>query len=387
MDVDIVSDINAGELDGGSVAAPSGAPGAVPVHGEDAVTPNKLPAGKPADEPNSLRDQLTAAFKGKAGEPTSQDQAATAGQPRGPDGKFAPKTAEEQAAAAAQPGTEQPAAAADGTLQPLQAPSYMQQGDAEQFAKLPVEMQHFVARNMAFAEEAAARFAGYEGVERVIGPRREAWAVNGMDEGRALNQLFAISDFATRAPLDFIKWFAGTQQIDLATVGEGGEPEDDLDPAVADLRRQVQDLTGRLSAITDGQATATHQNIVETVAQWGSEKGTDGNLMRPYFAELGRGILPYIQQVKAENPNATHPQVLAEAYERACWGTPAVRAKLIAAQDAVRLAEARKDAARAKGAAVSVDSEAPGPGATVPKNESKGSVRDDLRAAFQQHSV
>jgi hypothetical protein len=206
LEPDLTSDINAGELDGSQVQTP---PDSVPAQGTDAVRANEQPR-----EPSSLREQLSAAFKDEGGKPTDQQGA----QPRGPDGKFANKEQQQQPA---QPGTE----AAQQPLTALEPPQYMQGAEAEQFRALPVEMQHFVARNMAFAEDAAARLAGYGEVERVIAPRRQAWAMNGVSEGQAINQLFAISDFASTAPVDFIRWFAGTQQIDLLALAEGGDEQ------------------------------------------------------------------------------------------------------------------------------------------------------------------
>jgi hypothetical protein len=376
-DVDLVSDINTGELDGTAAPAPAGT---VPAQGADAVPASAAPA-KTEEKPSSLRDQLTAAFKDKDGDPTSQGDATSAERPRDPaTGQFIPTPAEVEAAAAT-------AAAATGTGDAIQPPASLTPAEATQFATLPVEMQQLVARNMAVVENAAQRFAGYEGIERVIGERRQAWAMNGMSEAQAINQVFAISDFATRAPADFIRWFAGTQQVDLFALAEQGGDADDIDPVVQELRQQVHDLSSQVNGFTTGQQAAQHNAVVNDVQAFGAEAGTDGKPLRPYFAELGQGLLPYIAAVKAEMPNGSHKEVLAEAYDRACWGTPSVRAKLVAAQEAARLEERRTEAARAKAAGVSVSGQAPAPGSTVPKDIGDGSVRDTLRAAIAQHST
>lgn len=376
--IDLVSDITAGELDGGA-AAPAPA-GQVPAQGADAVPASAAPA-KTEDKPSSLRDQLSAAFKDKSGDPTAQGDAANAGErARDPaTGQFVPTQAEQDAVAAAtaQPGTDA-----------IQPPASFTPAEATQFATLPVEMQQLVARNMAIVENAAQRFAGYEGVEQVLGQRREAWAMNGMSEGQALNQVFAISDFATRAPADFIRWFAGTQQIDLNALAEqSGDYDNDIDPVVQELRQQVHELTSQVNGFTTGQQAAQHHAIVDEVRAFGAEMGTDSKPLRPYFAELGQGLLPYIAAVKAESPHKSHKDVLLEAYDRACWGTPSVRAKLVAAQEATRLEAQRTEAARAKAAGSSVNGQAPAPGSTVPKDIGNGSVRDTLRAAIAQHST
>jgi hypothetical protein len=390
IDVDLTSDINDGSLDAGITPASPAPVGTVPAHGTDAVHQNAQAGGqhgnhaqpKPSGErPASLRDQLSAAFKGEDGQPTDQQNA----QPRGPDGKFAPKEPGQQPGTEAQPG-QQP-----GTEQQGQQPAAVQapQGiDPAVFAALPAETQQHVARTMAAVEEQAARYRGYEQLEQVIGQRRQAWAMQGMSEATAVNQLLALSDFAGRDPAQFVQWFSGQHGIDLAALADQGGGDDEyIDPAVQELRQQVADLTGTITSMTQGQQAAQHKNLVDFTAQFATEAGEDGQPLRPYFAELGNGIVPFIQQVKAENPSASHKDVLSEAYERACWANPQVRQKLLAAQDAQRLAEQRERAGRAQHAGSSVTGQAPAAGSTQPKDIGSGSVRDTIRAAMVQHSV
>jgi hypothetical protein len=377
MDIDLTSDIASGDLDAGQQGTVAAAPppaGTVPAQGADAVQANQTPQPtreKPA-KGGSLRDQLSAAFKGEDGQPTDQQN----GQPRGPDGKFAPKAGEPAAVATDQQG-QAPAA--------VQAPQGI---DPTVFAALPVETQQQVARTMADVAEKSARYQSYDQLEQVIGPRRQAWAINGVSEAQAVNQLLALSDFAGKSPPDFIQWFAGQHGIDLsALTQQNADNEQFVDPVVQELREQVGHLTGQLNHITTGQQQAQHSSLVDLTVQFAAEVGTDNQPLRPHFAELGGGILPYINQVKAENPHASPREVLAEAYDRACWATPAVRAKLIASQEATHLAEQRQKAARAQVAGSSVVGQAPAPASTAAKVQGNGTVRDHLRAAIQQHSV
>lgn len=385
MDIDLTSDIADGSLDAGQQGTIAAAPppaGTVPAQGADAVQANQTP--QPTREKpvkgTSLREQLSSAFKGEDGKPTDQQTSTNndGGQPRGPDGKFAPKAGEPGAA---------PQAGADQSGQPaaVQAPQGI---DPTVFAALPVETQQQVARTMADVAEKATRYQSYDQLETVIGPRRQAWAINGVSEAQAVNQLLALSDFAGQSPPDFIQWFAGQHGIDLSALAQQGQANEQfIDPVVQELREQVNQLTGQLTHITTGQQRAQHNSLVELTAQFAAETGTDGSALRPHFAELGSGILPYINQVKAEMPHASPREVLSEAYDRACWATPTVRAKLIASQEATRLAEQRVTAARAQAAGSSVVGQAPAPGSTKPQVPGTGTVRDHLRAAIQQHSV
>jgi hypothetical protein len=380
MDIDLTSDIANGDLDAGQQGTIPAAPppaGTVPAQGADAVQANQTPQPtreKPA-KGASLRDQLSAAFKGEDGAPTDQANGQNA-QPRGPDGKFAPKAGE--TAPVATDTTGQPPAA-------VQAPQGI---DPTVFNSLPPEVQQQVASTVARVEQQAAQYQRYDQLEQVIGPRRQAWAINGVSEAQAVNQLLALSDFAGQSPPDFIQWFAGQHGIDLSALSQQNAANDQfVDPVVQELREQVNQLTGQLNHITTGQQQVQYNSLVELTAQFASEVGTDNQPLRPHFAELGGGILPYINQVKAENPHASPREVLAEAYDRACWATPAVRAKLIASQEANHLADQRAKAARAQVAGSSVVGQAPAPASTAPKVQGNGTVRDHLRAAIQQHSV
>jgi hypothetical protein len=377
--IDLVSDINNGDLDGGITPAAPAPAGTIPAHGADTVHQNAIQRTDSQEKPQakqSLRDQLSRAFKGEEVTPPAADR----GDGRTATGQFAPKTPAEQAAEAGQQtGTEQqgqqPAA--------VQAPQGI---DPAVFAALPAETQANLARTMATVEEQAARYRGYEQLETVIGARRQAWAMNGMSEAQAVNQLLALSDFAGRDPAQFVQWFAGQHGIDLAGITAGGGEDEYIDPAVQELRQQVDYLTGTLTQMTQGQQAAQHQSLVDFTAKFATETGEGGQPLRPYFAELGNGIVPFIAQVKAENPAASHRDILEQAYERACWATPQVREKLLAAKEASRLAEQRERAARAANAGSSVTGQAPASGSTQPKDIGSGSVRDTLRAAIQQHS-
>lgn len=377
-EIDLVSDINSGDLDAGQQGTVQAPAGTQPAQGADAVQANQAPA-KVETQETSLRDQLSAAFKDKSGEPTDQGTAANAGErARDPaTGQFIP-TAAEQAAAAAQAG--QP-----GAAQPVQAPAWFAPADAQQFASLPPEQQSLIARTVASVEQVAARYHGYDAIEQVIGPRREAWAMNGTSEAQAIQQLFAISDFATRSPQDFVLWYSQQHGIDLEALSD--QSGEEIDPVVAGLRSEVQRLSGQLTQFTQGAAVSQHNAVVDEVGKFASEAGTDGQPLRPYLPELGAGFTPYVQQVKAENPAWSHSQVLQEAYERACWGTPAVRTKLLAAQEALRLTELRTKTATAKAAGSSVNGDAPTAGSQVPNDAGDGSVRDTLKRQFAAAKV
>jgi hypothetical protein len=98
--IDLVSDINSGDLDAGITPAAPAPAGTIPAHGTDTVHVNAQPSRTDTQEkpggkqPASLRDQLSAAFKTPEGAPTDQQTAADRGDGRTATGQFAPKAGE-----------------------------------------------------------------------------------------------------------------------------------------------------------------------------------------------------------------------------------------------------------------------------------------------------
>jgi hypothetical protein len=229
------------------------------------------------------------------------------------------------------------------------------------------------------------RFAQLEPIEQLIAPRVQAWAMQGMAPAQAMHQLLALSDFAGRDPAGFIQYFARNNGVDLGQMIAGMAPETPVDPAIKALQDANADLTRRLDGFTREQQQAAHNATVNHVVAFAQEKDAQGNLVRPYFDELGNAVLPYIEMVKGQNPNWSHSQVLQEAYDRACWATPSVRAKLQeaanAAADAERLRQQTERVQNARTASASVKSGAPSSPPAAPNDPSR-SLRDTIRASM-----
>lgn len=368
--------MNTGEPDFVSDLNDGGADENVSVHANDVQTidqPQKgqTPAAK-VDKQNtaptqadSLRDQISSALKGEEATPPAAQQD---GQPRQPDGKFATK----------QDGTGTPAA--DVTNTSTAIPNGLSAAEAQVFSQLPAELQASLARTMEGLNERATRFAGYEQLEQMIAPRRQAWALNGVTEVQAINQLFALSDFAAQKPAEFIQYFAQQRGVDLEDILYGTEP---VDPTIQQLQQQVQDLTGQLTGMTTQQQQAAHNAVVQEITAFATEAGADGKPLRPYFEELGSEILPFIEAVRAQNPNRPRNEILQEAYDRACWGNPSVRGKLqaanAAAEEARRIEVQKAAAARARNAGVSVSSGVP-VGTSTDATSGNRSLREEIAA-------
>lgn len=373
MEEDFVSDLN-----GTGDATVSVHEGDTSNHGADTVSVNKGPSREPvaqakkvgteadtaAVKPPSLRDQISSALKGEVNTPpvASQD-----GMVRNPDGTFAPKPAP---AAVVDPNAGAPVVAAPQGIDP------------QVFKSLPAETQASLARTMEGIAQSQQRYARLDQVEQLIGPRRDAWALNGMTDAQALNQLLALSDFAGRDPKAFIQYMAQNSGVNLEDLVLGQEP---VDPKYEALQKQIAELQGARTQDTQKQQQAAHQQTVSGVVAFATEKGQDGQPLRPHFEELGSEVLPFISAVKAANPSWSHTQVLQEAYDRACWGSPSVRSKMQAAADAageaqrLRQGAAKVDAART--ASASVRSGTPTSTPAAPDAAGR-TLRDTIRASM-----
>lgn len=365
-----------------------GADGAVPTHQNDIAHVPEAPVAPRTDtqtDPKpapSLRDQISSAIKG---EPQTPPAASQDGRARGPDGKFVPvanaSTPADAASAPVAPG--QPAGAVEGAAS-INPPAGI---DPQVFSALPAETQVSLARTMEALNERETRIRGLEPIEQLIAPRVQPWALNGMTPQQAVSQLFALSDFASTDPQGFIKYFAQQSNIDLEDVvfGDDGDP---VDPQYRALQDKIDALERTISQSQTTAQQAEHTAQVQRITDFFDAKGSDGTPLRPYANEVGNDVLVHVAPLRQQNPNWTMEQVLQEAYDRACWNVPSVRAKMLEAMqvansaDAVRAQQDR--AARAKAAGASAPSGVPSTPQS-PTNVPVGkSVRDHIKYAMSE---
>lgn len=393
--VDITQDLTDGS-DGALADAvnPNAVAGAAAALNDGAVHVNadivQTADPKPGSDNASLRDQLSNAFKG---EPDPADPAAVTpdakpadvpqlskdaeGRWRQPDGTFA-STEQVAAFEAAQAATAQPA---------LEIPEETLRGmtptELQQFQSLPAELRTFVGRTMEDLNNRATRYSEYDLIEQsIIGPRRALLAQAGSNPAAALNELFALSDFAGQDPGRFVLWFAQTRGIDLDALLDAQEQAGVADPHVQQLQGTVQQLQAQLQSMTAQQQSGTDQQRVALVENFVQEKDAQGNPRRPYLADVTNEWAQQIAVLKQANPTAPDAEILQKAYETACWANPGVRAKM---QQEVLLQQQQSEAARvaaAKAAGSSVNGAPSGSTPATNSNTGNLSLRDELALQF-----
>ncbi len=233
-------------------------------------------------------------------------------------------------------------------VQPLSAPERWSAEWKAKFTTLPREAQQVLLdRESEYdkgftqkSQEASELKKRLEPIEQILAPRRQAWAMQGMDEGRAISQLLALSDFAAQKPQEFIAWFAQQRGIttpNASTPPEGTPPT----PEIAPVMTKVQNLEQQIQS---WQQAETNRQIESFKSAPGHEHFDEVR------SEMGRLLSAGI----ASN--------MEEAYKKACVLSPAVSQKIEAerlakfeadrkAEEAKRVAAAKEAAAKAKKAA------------------------------------
>ena len=398
--VDLTTDLNGQSAD------------AVPYHGQD-VPQNQTPAPAhetppPSERPETLRETLTQAFRKQTEAPGNtapvvpgdqQPSPTTPTVPPAPDlvkvgdvfrhkdGRFA--SAEEVAAFNARPSGQMPAPPQQEQQAP--PPPFIQQLtplEQQQFTSLPAELRQFVERTMEDVSNRASRYGEYDMMEQnIVGPRRGAWAQQGMSPVVAMSQLLQLSDFAGNNPGQFALWFADQHKLDLdALLDERDANQGQADPRMAGLQQEIAQLRNTIQGFVGGTAERETQANLQVVQSFAVEKDQAGALKYPYFAEVANDIRDYLPVIRAQQPHMQGYEVLKAAYDAAVWANPSTRGRMQQAELGALKTQAGAEATRARQAGTSINGAPNGDASAAPNNPNR-SVRDEIVHALQQQSV
>lgn len=185
-----------------------------------------------------------------------------------------------------------------------------------------------------------------DALEAVLAQRREAWKMEGLSEAQAIEQLTAISDFATRDPAQFIQWFAQQRGLDLTSLVPKPESEEDndefLDPEYKAIRDEVKALRAEQAERQQFEHQARVAQVQSHITSFAEAKDEAGALKHPHFQQVAVrvGALMHGEGISLE-----------DAYERACWADPNIRQQLMQQAEAARIEKAKAAAAKAEKAA------------------------------------
>jgi len=298
----------------------------------------------------SLRAAIEAAYDADVA-PAETATTETAAPARDESGKFVAAAPEPEAEA---PAEEAPAEEADDYDEAVGL-------DRDTWKLTPAQARERAKQLAQEAREAAERAKAYEPLDRVLAPRRDALKATWGDEGRAIEQLLHLSDWATRDPASFIRHIAEQRGMDLRALVPQQDPQA---PQPPDVDRLISQRV---------EAMLAEREVARTLQEF---ERNDAYEFR-HDPEVRRVMAGLLQSGAASD--------LSAAYSMATKAHPTISAKLAereSAERAKRDAEdrARRDREKAS-AAVSVKG---APGTSAPATRAApATVRDAVMQAFE----
>ena len=235
--------------------------------------------------------------------------------------------------------------------QTITAPQSMSAKDREAFYSLPPESQQWISDRVKSQEadytrktmEVAEQRKLYDKLEQAIAPRRQQFAMNGMDEGTAIGQLLALSDYADSDPVGFARYLLEQRGIPVSALSET-VGEYSVDPQLLAMQDRLQGFENHF-AQQQNQQLEQEGLAVSVVID-------DFEASNPFYRELEREMIPIVSALRESKPGLTSDQYLQMAYKMALATNDEVSGKIEvdrkAKSETERIAKAKKDATAAK---------------------------------------
>jgi len=235
--------------------------------------------------------------------------------------------------------------------QTITAPQSMSVKDREAFYTLPPESQQWISDRVKSQEadytrktmEVAEQRKIYDRLEQAIAPRRQQFAMSGMDDSTAIGQLFALSDYAESDPVGFSRYLLGQRGIPISALSEPGV-ENHVDPQMLAMQNRLQGFENHFSQ-QQAQQSEQEGAVVSGVIDGFSNE-------HPFYSELESEMIPIVSALRESKPGLTSEQYLATAYKMAVAANDEVAAKINvdvkAKSEAERISKAKKQSSAAK---------------------------------------
>lgn len=173
--------------------------------------------------------------------------------------------------------------------------------------------------------------------------------------------------------------------VDPAHVFQMFQPQQAVDPNLKPIHDEIAQLRQENAELHRQWKTQTQSSQDRELASLNSEisKFAQG---KEHFQAVSTDMAAILPLIRAERPDASPQEALQDAYDRAIWARPDLRAVLLKQQNDAAEAKARAalQDQRAKTAAVSLRGSSPASGGAAAPNNS---VREALEAALQGHNL
>lgn len=369
--------------------------GAVDVN-RGVITPTVLPEGKEEAPTPSLRDTLTDAFKGTEAPKVDGPTPLPSTQPAVPDAatpalvKVGDRWHRKDGSFASKEDIAAFEAVQAGQAPPPVIPQWaagLTELEKQQFTALPAETRAWLERTMDNVMQRGSQYGEYDLIEQVIGPRKQAWAENGMPPAVAIQQLLALSDFAGRDPGEFVMWFSDQHKLDLDSLLDARDAAQQNgtapDPAYIGLQQEIAQLRNTINGFTTNTVQQQQAQNFRLVQEFIDEKDANGQPKHPYFGDVSDAIAQNVTALRQQQPYLSEREVLQHAYDFAVFNNPTLRDQMQQGQQQALKDAAAAEAARARNVAVSING-GPAADASSQPNEANRTLREELIHAYNQ---
>lgn len=214
-----------------------------------------------------------------------------------------------------------------------------------------------------------------EPIAQAIQPYSQKLALRGINPAAAIQQLLAVQDMLESDPIQGVAYVARSYGVDLRNFATAfAQAQQPQDPAVKELSEHV---ARQEQMIRSWQQSAEQQEMTRITSE--VQAFAANSREYPYFEHVRERMAQFMQSGAANT--------LAQAYRLACADNEdisrAIRQQQEQAQRSQRTQAEKQAADRARRAAVSVSGSPYGGGAVANGNAGKGTVRDDVYAAYE----
>lgn len=355
-----------------------------PVATETRVDTPNTTVDKAADQRVSMADQLTARL-GKTDKLRNPNRDE-------PTGRFAPKPADKAPEKVnAKPADVPSVAPAVATQAPeIKAPSTLKPEEAAHYLKAPPEVRAIIDRREADYQKGVQQLRPAADLGRAVQQASAPFAAMLQAEGatvpQAVQSLLGMAyTLRTGTPQQKAQLIANTAKqfgVDLGALTQGAEQQQ-VAPEYQALQNELAELRNWRQNLERSQAQQLEQGGLTAIQSFSAEKDAQGQPLRPHLNDVMNEMLAFVPMVKQANPAFSHSQILQEAYDRAAWANPGVRAKLQAAAVAkAQSSEQAQATQRVQAARSAAGSVTGSPGVATTANSHGLSIRDNLKAGF-----
>jgi hypothetical protein len=223
-----------------------------------------------------------------------------------------------------------------------------------------------------------------ESVYRTLEPKIREFALRGVNPESFFNEIFALDELAKKDKKAAIAHLAKNWGVDFNELVRA-QQQSPIPPVVEQKITALERQLAEERAIRERTIQAQHQQYQQaqmrqsemTVQEFMNSKDETGNLRFPHVDKVRDDMIPFINMIRSQNPNANNAQVLEQAYQKAVWANDDIRQEILAQQ---QRQEAAQRLVSAKKAASPITSSPNGN--TV---NTKRSLRDDLALAWDEH--